>query len=66
MANGPGDQAQEKRIIIAHCMAKENTTDAEYARLVAQMEQLIENGTVTAKGRGLVARLSRAVNYTEH
>ena len=66
MANRSSDQADETRVIIAHCMAKENTTDSEYARLVAQMEQLIENGCVTAKGRGLVERLSRGVNYTEY
>ena len=49
MAKGPSDQARETRVIIAHCMAKENTTDPEYAQLVAQMEELIENGSVTPK-----------------
>lgn len=66
MAKGPSDQARETRVIIAHCMAKENTTDPEYAQLVAQMDQLIENGSVTPKGKGLVENLSRGVDYIEH
>ena len=66
MAKGPNDQARETRVIIAHCMARENTTDPEYAQLVAQMEQFIENGSVTPKGKGLVASLSRGVSYLEH
>ena len=66
MAKGPSDQASETRVIITHCMAKENTTDPEYAQLVAQMDQLIETGAVTPKGKGLVASLSRGVFYIEH
>ena len=66
MAEGPSDQVRETRVIIAHCMAKENTTDPEYAQLVAQMEQLIENGSVTPKGKCLVASLSSGVSYIEH
>ena len=66
MAKGPSDQARETRVIIAHCMAKENTTDPEYAQLVAQMDQLIENGSVTPKGKCLVASLSSGVSYIEH
>ena len=66
MAKGPSDQARETRVIIAHCMAKENTTDPEYAQLVAQMDQLIENGSVTPKGKCLVASLSSGVSYFEH
>ena len=66
MAKGPSDQARETRVIIAHCMAKENTTDPEYAQLVAQMDQLIEDGSVTPKGKGLVENLSRGVDYIEH
>ena len=66
MAKGPSDQLRETRVIIAHCMAKENTTDPEYAQLVAQMEQLIENGSVTPKGKCLVARLSSGVSYREY
>ena len=65
MAKGPYDQAHETRVILAHCMTKENTTDPEYAKLIAQMERLIENGSVTDKGKGLVLRLSRGVNFTE-
>ena len=66
MAKGPSDEARETRVIIAHCMAKENTTDPEYAQLVAQMDQLIENGSVTPKGKGLVENLSRGVGHIEH
>ena len=66
MAKGPSDQARETRVIIAHCMAKENTTDPEYAQLVAQMDQLIENGSVTPKGKCLVASLASGVSYIEH
>ena len=66
MAKCPNDQAREKRVIIAHCMAKENTTDPEYAHLVAQMERLIKNGFVTPKGKCLVASLSRGVSYAKH
>ena len=66
MAKGPSDQVRERRVIITHCMAKENTSDPEYAQLVAQLEQLIENGSVTPKGKCLVASLSRDVCYTEH
>ena len=65
MAKAPSDQAHETRLIIAHCMATENTTDPEYAGLIAKMEQFIENGSVTAKGKTLVSRLNRGENLTE-
>ena len=65
MAKRPSDQARQTRVIIAYCMTKENTTDPEYAQLVAQMEKLIENGSVTPKGKGLVASLSRVTSCIE-
>ena len=65
MAKRPSDQTHEKRVILAHCMATEKTTDPEYAGLIARMERLIENGSVTAKGKSLVSRLSRRVTFTE-
>ena len=48
-----------QQLIMRHCMATENTTDADYAMQVARLKDFIRNGTPTRAGR-IVATLMQA------
>ena len=48
-----------QKLILRHCMATEDTADADYALQVARLKDFIRNGTPTRAGR-IVATLMQA------